>query len=723
MKSITTFVFLKGKSLFSRLRRSSLGEGMQSNHRTRRADDVAAFTPVKQPTSIENEVDMADIRSTITELENRVEMLADSVRQDGRYDDLQSGISPLEATIRSECNKAGRKCLMEAAYIRDNAVNLRADMAEQLNAETAAQRKERFIQQNAEQMNQELVAAEKPLLNIPVLKQEQSRTQQNKERAEAKRDKVHEKDYDGMTPIKGFFQKPWVYLSVVAVVLPVEVTMVSEAIDKLSDNNFRPMEIEFIAGTIAFMMALGGHLTGVLLSRKTGKLLAVAPASVVVILLAIVCYVRFNGAESAFVLFFINVAAVILVTLLSYYRHKDDAYFKAEGEASRLARAKVSLGSRISQIEKAVEAEKQRVYDHWNAKALAFVRGETGRLKDIIADCDRKISAYDNYLENRIVGPIEGIYEGAVQGLRTNINLARRQNDLESVSFDSSPIRPLDFYNNVTKDLPSKNGSEGGRDGLYAACITLLLLVFSLAGCAPEPESLSREGIYIADWSINQEDSSALPPVADQIAFLFSSLEFEPYSDTMAVTKDALKITVTHIDRTSFPPLYTVELKEGETYRRMIKSHRRTAQKEFIKRVEHEITAQFKPQGLPYSYVQACLCESLAPLARSQADVKQVLIVSDMILYNPDMGVNFYRYGNTLMDNYETVAQKLDIACPAMSEANLGGIEITAVYLPKVEDDVVATQTRRFWEKYLSEKGAKIEFKANLPKSFLAIDE
>ena len=478
------------------------------------------------------------------------------------------------------------------------------------------------------------------------------------------------------------------------------------------------MYLKPIAATIAFMIALGGHYLGKLLSWNISKWAIISPASVMIILLGIVFYVRFNGAQSAFVLFFLNVAAGILVTFLSYMRHKDDQYFIPDDIAARLGKEKDRLGRDIINLKNGVEAETQRVYDHWHAKASAFVQAETRRLKKEIANCDKAITAFDNYRRTQVYIPIEAIYTEAIHKLRVGIIQSRKKEGLNLMSFDDIPIKPLVFYKDGGTYKSRQNGWIKGIRKFNILLAVLVVFFLGLMSCDSEaPAPLFKETVYIGDHSIEKQDSAALPSVEDQISFLFTSIDFSPYVDSMAVTRDRIKVTLTHIGATSFPPIFTMELEQGKPHNEMVKSKRRKVQKRFVEEVWQEVAVRSQLKGLSYSYVDACLCQVLVPLVHSSADVKRVLIVSDMILNTPVIGVNFYRMGRRLTDEYDNMVRKLDEACPAMLDIDMSGIQITVVYLPFGKDDDIARHTRTFWTKYINSKGGQIEFLPNLPRA------
>ena len=123
---------------------------------------------------------------------------------------------------------------------------------------------------------------------------------------------------------------------------------------------------------------------------------------------------------------------------------------------------------------------------------------------------------------------------------------------------------------------------------------------------------------------------------------------------------------------------------------------------------------QSQQKDLPQSFFGASLSQILPKLGKSTDSVRVLLIASDMILNNKRL-VNFYRYGDKLMDNYALIVKKIENAYPELKEIDLTGIQIYAVYLPNEKTDKLAKATRDFWRKWFTSKGATTEFLPNLP--------
>ena len=168
-------------------------------------------SPAGRPIGIRDEVNTVKISKRIKKLKKRTDLIVDTIRQNGLYDLLVGGVSPKEQEIWAVCDKTGQKCLSNVDHVRDTYINKRISLMKQLEEETHEQRKERFIRHHAEAMNMELSAAEKPLAEIEVLQNEQGRIQNNKEKAEARRDKVCKKLYDEIAPVKGPLHSSLVY--------------------------------------------------------------------------------------------------------------------------------------------------------------------------------------------------------------------------------------------------------------------------------------------------------------------------------------------------------------------------------------------------------------------------------------------------------------------------------------------------------------------------------
>ena len=723
MKRINA-IFQKGRSWLS-----SIGFIPDSNSNRGKQPDLqngsrplSIVIPTGEMVSVEDHVNTGKIQKMVNKgLKKKLVILVASILKNNGFDLLPSGVSPVEEQIRAECNKTGLECIAMIERPKTAYENTCMILMEKLESESDDERRERHIEQIAEKMTANLAAAQKPLKDKQALERELKRTNQSRQAAETKAAKIADEHYGGFHPIKDPLQK-LIKPFVISLATP-EGVLVYRAIENMPENILEPFSIGLISVGITGGLLAGCHFLGISFTKKNNIWTRIALGTAVAVLLAAVFYIRFSGEETDFVFVFFNFAFCILVPVLSYLDHKDDIYYIPANEAAKLDKKEGCLKDKIASKEDEAAEKEQRVYDRINAEASLAVKEETDELKDGISVCNKAKGEFTNYKSNRIIKPVTAMYEAAIHEVRVNIMQARKREGLEEVSFENQPIIPLDFDDDNNGGGGGGTASQNGQDqgSIKKSVITVLIAVLSflsMTGCGGDsPAPLVKEGVYIGDGSIEKKDSAALPAVKDQIAYFFTTLEYEPYANPMSVTRDAVKVRITNIGPTSFPSISVFDLPQGLPRGRMVKSKRRKVQNHFKDEVSEEIKIRSQPQGLPYSYVGACLCEVLVPLSRSKADVKTVLIVSDMILNNPDMGLNMYRVGKRLELDYDSFSGKLDKACPGFEEIDLGGIEITAVYLPSRGNDALARATRDFWTRYISEKGGQIRFLPNLPKS------
>lgn len=688
-------------------------------------------TPVRLA-DIKDIVDVKTIDETMAEFKNQVEVLVSAVGKNEEYISVDaSGLSPREGELHATGKKTLNLCRSMVEY-EQNPYTMRREMFEdELNGETQEQRKERFLQSHASEIGQEVADAEKPLAKIAEMENQQRRAKHKKEQAHSLRDKILATSYGGSEPLPNMLHT-WVYWAIVAVLLPVEGILNFAALDALKDGSLPTMFLIPVAATLSLMMAGGGHFLGSFTAAKAHKGAIASALMVCILLLGIIFYLRDAGSD--FILSFINLGAVLLLTALSYLRHKDEAFFQVEKDGLTWAREEEQLGTQMFEIKKSAETETRAIYDRWNAKAAKFVRNEIKPLKTEIAKLKREESAFANFIETYIVTPINAIYFDGAQRLRSNLAKARRVNGLPLVPVNT-PIKPLEGGGTPQPPPPvnmppvelevepevihhhNGNGQASKRNGLFPwDNINMLPFLFALMmmgmGCAPDAPVQVKEVVYIGDWSIAPKDSIYLPTIDEQVSFLISQTGIE--TEGLAVSRDNIRLTATHIGDTRFPSVDKIELEEGKPDWKMVKSKRRTAQKEFAEQVRASIAKHGTPKGLESSHVMSCLCQVLPKLSSSDADEKTVFINSDMIEYSDTE--NFYSLKTRMPKGYDKIVARLDAACPPMQDVSLNGIELTAVYLPNVKVDKTAHYTREFWKRYIEDKGGSIKFLPNLPK-------
>lgn len=627
-------------------------------------------------------------------------------------------VSIRELEIRSAANKAGQRCIAE---VDKTYTAHQSELSELLRRQAEAPEhvlRQQFLDSHSDQISLELTKAGKPARKIPELEACINTVRLKKVAADISRDTVRKEKYKNVAPVKGMLNS-WPYWAFVFLLLPVEFILNAAALDSLRDGDLPPMFIWPTAATLSFMIAVAGHYLGNLLAGNSKWYLVAVPVLVLAILLGIVFYIRANSAQTAFVLVFINVAAALLVTFLSYNRHRDDPYFVPADQAEKLALEEASIAAKINDAPAASERAGQDVLKRWNVRAARHAKEAGGALENMIAERRKVIEIYKGFRLQQVIEPIEMAYHDACLRFQGNVLQTHLSKEPSAQLIEFQPLLPLDFYKEAAAGTPHEghsvsNGQARQNANPLPPLAVLIICLYGLPGCDTSTPSV-HEGMYIGDWTIEAADSASLPSVEEQASYLLSRLGVHSHSDPQSVTRDSFRLGMTHIDRTSLPAMDFAILPSGEPTYKMVKPRRRKLQEQFVEKVSNGIALHSKPQGLPFSNIGACLCETLVSLAGSKAKTREILIVSDMILNDPETGESFYRRGSTVADDYEKIAMQLDRQCPAMQGIDLGGIHVTAVYLPGAKDDAVARYARQFWARWFSERGGRIEFLPNLP--------
>lgn len=115
------------------------------------------------------------------------------------------------------------------------------------------------------------------------------------------------------------------------------------------------------------------------------------------------------------------------------------------------------------------------------------------------------------------------------------------------------------------------------------------------------------------------------------------------------------------------------------------------------------------------SYVFAKISHFSSKLARSDFSRRSVILVSDGVEHN-DVA-SFYRFVSApkhLMENYDDLFFSLESEFSEIKGLQLSGIHFIFLYSPDNQEEAFFRECRKFWTKYLSEKGGTVEFKTQL---------
>ncbi len=107
------------------------------------------------------------------------------------------------------------------------------------------------------------------------------------------------------------------------------------------------------------------------------------------------------------------------------------------------------------------------------------------------------------------------------------------------------------------------------------------------------------------------------------------------------------------------------------------------------------------------------LSDLLNSIVADSSDTKVLFLYSDMFENNRSQTISFYQFAKNpslLLSSFDKVVKSLE---KVEALPDLNGIEINIIYTPSVANDDLFVYARKFWERLLSQKGAKVEFLAN----------
>lgn len=177
--------------------------------------------------------------------------------------------------------------------------------------------------------------------------------------------------------------------------------------------------------------------------------------------------------------------------------------------------------------------------------------------------------------------------------------------------------------------------------------------------------------------------------------------------------RQEVNVTISSIGSTSIQYTKTVSLKSGGSFLARTEKDRDQEIEDFKYGIHSQIERIAKlKKGLEHTVVMENLCTHFNELSASKADKKAVVAMSDL-LQNTEQ-LSFYNYRNQpdhILDNYETLAAKMDHLCLLPS---LDNITLTVIFLPTEQTDKLFQAGKIFWERYLESYGADVLFRPNI---------
>ena len=234
------------------------------------------------------------------------------------------------------------------------------------------------------------------------------------------------------------------------------------------------------------------------------------------------------------------------------------------------------------------------------------------------------------------------------------------------------------------------------RGGLHA----LLLLALCVASCTNTP-SKQVEVLVLLD----QTEKSFGTAVEAQSIVEFLSKEAD--LNLTEVSDAGVNVTIAPLNEMRFNGKSTVSLPKGESGFTQIDKKRKEEQIHFqeqvmtaIQQVQQPITQRDR------SHLVKPLVRELQQLGEKKADVKIVLLLSDLLEHNK--ALSFYQLDQKSIQTYlNTTFKKID--------ADLSGITIYAIYKPtNTRDDALFARVLVAWTEALSACGVDFKHYSNL---------
>ena len=648
-------------------------------------------------------VDHSTIQKYLLTFKREGELLIGSIAKNGVYKDIMEGTTPIIFKIKSNAKKTTAICKALIDRAKFPYKQERINCEEHLKSYTDDEHKNNFLEQNKEEILSEVANSQKPLSKVNSYNNEATIARNKKEEAASLMQNICNKLYDGYRPIHKAIHG-WLYFVILIICLPTELVLHMNALQDLPDQDLSFGLLLPIALTLTFLMTLSAHFSGSWIAKGLSRVLIYGAIITGLITVFITLYIR-SGAGSAFILSFVNLAIYILLIALSYVHTKPQNYFEAEKAFKYWLGVEDNFWAKIDDIKKTAKADDSNITDKWNTRSSKYLNS----LKKEILELKRAEAIIDNYLETNVQDPIKALEDDFTTHAKIELYKARKKNGLNELIDDQQ-----ESNNHKNNDHVNNTKFNGFKSDIHTVILALIMM-FAVTGCGyiSEPP-IFNDIVVISDSSIEHKDSLALPSVGQQVSYVLSKVNFTPHNDTMNVIRDRIRVRLTKIVDTSFPPIQTIELDGVASVWSMVKSKRRIEQTNFVQDFYESLVKYSPPKGLKTSHVVDCFCEILPPLAKSNASNKLVFIVSDL-LENSNFE-HFYTLGNNITNQFNTISDNIDNHCHALKNIDLNGIEFTAVYLPNIETDNHIRQSKVFWKKYIEGKGGTFSFVPNLPE-------
>ena len=135
---------------------------------------------------------------------------------------------------------------------------------------------------------------------------------------------------------------------------------------------------------------------------------------------------------------------------------------------------------------------------------------------------------------------------------------------------------------------------------------------------------------------------------------------------------------------------------------------------EFYASLDEKLKKVFEePNGKQQSSIYLMLCRMVEELLRTGTTEPKVVLFTDFVenALSTTSFYSLYKQNPDFDESYDSIVASLE---SAETLPDLSGIEILVVFQPDQSTEGLFLQTRKFWSRHLTSKGAQIRFVANL---------
>lgn len=229
-----------------------------------------------------------------------------------------------------------------------------------------------------------------------------------------------------------------------------------------------------------------------------------------------------------------------------------------------------------------------------------------------------------------------------------------------------------------------------------------LILVFAFCNCTQNNTS-SNDSVSVVYIGIDKTRSTeySSPPSAEDIL-----------SSTYIDKSGSIEVLLSEINDVSLTPVSRFFLNHNKFLSNPMT--RQDSIDNFYSSLDKKLQEIFAlPNGKTRSSIYLLLCKIVKDISSSGETKKSIIFFTDF-MENSSLTTSFYSLYNqspNFIKSYDSIVEKLEFAD---SLGDMSDIDVTVVYEPDLSTDGLFLQTRKFWAKYLSSKGANVRFVANL---------